>query len=1250
MLGDSRPAQSGHTGIVTQPGYAPAVSSGVPGDSVRSRSLPGRRRSLLRLLRAPGALLLKTLAVLIPVVAGAVGLLYLRLQHGPISLQFLVEPIQRGLNGEMPGLRFGIEDAIVQLAPGGVIEFRLKNVRLSQDDGGSVAFASLASLELSGSALLSGRIAPARLDLLKPRILLFESDDAPVALSYGHGLRNHSISMPAPSAKQATPAGMPPGQSQVAKLPRMERQQIALGRVIADAAARMRRRVGAASYLDTFGLRDATVVIDNDGRQSVLLLPELAVNLKHGNRRSTITGAGRISTGTQSFGFRLHIDDSEKAGTLTTTLSVDAMTPRALARHLPTLHIVEAIDLPVSGESVLELSRAGEILNARVGLTLKPGRAYLPWLGRVPLVISGGRIEMRYQGDTQRVLLEPSTVRWGGSHVRFKGEAELTTGPTEESAWRIRLEGIDGLVEAEDLNSKALPLERLALSATAGRRLDTVRIDEFFLRAGGAEVSMSGDIGSHDGERRARLEGQIGAMRISAFKAMWPRALAPQTRAWVANHLVTGQIKGGRFRIADSPPDPSAPTGPDRPGRQLSMMLEGESLSFEYLKGLPPLDAARALLRIEGNTAELSVPEATIDADSATRLQLRSGRLTVAGVDSERPLAELSLRLQGPLAGAVNILDRDPIGLMRKLGTKIGGLEGKLDGQFKVKIPLRPGVSIADVVIDGKARITEGAARNVLGKYAMQGATIDVSAQEGSIEANGEMLLGGVLAKVDWRRLLGAPGREQPPLRIRTRLDNAERAQLGLDLDNLVQGEVPLEVTVTADETEEPRVHVTADLTASELMLRDIAWSKPKGRQATLQFDVGKGRTGQALLRNFRLVGENVAMDGWVAMGPDHRPTEFLFPQFSLNTASNLHVQGTFRADRVWDIKARGATYDGNDIFRSLLSFNDRHKDKPSRNVAGIDLVAQIETVQGADEQILKGVRLKLQKRGSDLTAFDFVGNHRNGRTLKARLETRTGETRVIVAEAADAGAALSLLGLYAKMVGGQGRLDLRLDAQGAVEKTGVLTVNGFKVLGDAIVSEVLYTPDDGRPAIQSALPRRGRVVREEFDFDLLRAPFSLGNGQLVIDDARVAGPLIGATLRGKLDFRSRRLQLGGTYIPLSELNRALSALPILGQLVTGPRGEGVLGITFAIQGPMADPQVILNPFSMVAPGIFREIFQMTPQNPQVTPGALKQRRNAPAAGPQIRASPPASGSGQAKQIDGWSSQTQPGTSPAEQR
>ena len=80
------------------------------------------------------------------------------------------------------------------------------------------------------------------------------------------------------------------------------------------------------------------------------------------------------------------------------------------------------------------------------------------------------------------------------------------------------------------------------------------------------------------------------------------------------------------------------------------------------------------------------------------------------------------------------------------------------------------------------------------------------------------------------------------------------------------------------------------------------------------------------------------------------------------------------------------------------------------------------------------------------------------------------------------------------------------------------------------------------------------------------------------------------ATCAARSTSGSRRSTSGGTYVPMSGLMRAPAAIPLLGPLLTGPRGEGFFGITFLIQGPMAQPEVIVNPLSLLTPGIIREI------------------------------------------------------------
>jgi AsmA-like C-terminal region len=371
-----------------------------------------------------------------------------------------------------------------------------------------------------------------------------------------------------------------------------------------------------------------------------------------------------------------------------------------------------------------------------------------------------------------------------------------------------------------------------------------------------------------------------------------------------------------------------------------------------------------------------------------------------------------------------------------------------------------------------------------------------------------------------------------------------------------------------------------------------------------------------------------------------------------LNVVSRLDVEGKLATNKVWKIKAKGATFDGRDLFRGLVSFNaSENRVRPMRPSAGLDLEAELGHVLGHSGVGLRNVTLKLSDRDDKLTGLKVDGTLDGGQPLKVLLRSPAGKNRTVYADSTDAGQAFRLVGFYPNIQNGRVRLEVNLDGRGDAERTGMLFVEDFKVLGDAIVSEVVSSAPGGLAETESN-DRSKKAKREVFQFDGLRVPFSAGHGQFVMEESVLRGPVLGATVRGKIDHNSKQLSLGGTYIPMQGINSALCGIPLVGQILTGAKCEGILGITYAVQGPMDNPQVIVNPFSMVAPGIFRDIFQMTNPNPQVD-ARDDPRVTAPVEG-RVRASSsvvtggevvrqqPAAQPASAETVDGWSSTSKP--------
>lgn len=1252
-----------------------------------------------RVLRGFGHMLM----VLVPLVvlpALAIGLGYVRLRHGPVSLKFLAGPIERGIATELPGVRARIEDVVLRFAENGRVEFRLRNLQIFEADGDLVASAPLAAVEISGAALRAFRIVPARVELIRPQLTVTMADDGRLSLAFNQApplaepgeVPAKGAAKPADTAPEGSgpPAGSAPtgtaeasgaaaGADPAAATTRGDTagtvaaaapdaegrvlRRIDLARMLADASARARRREDAASYLREIGVRDATLTFFTGASRMRWTIPQVAIDLEHRRQRSVVWGNATISSPrgpwTLSFLSEDH-DEGGEARSIVVRSSVRGLVPAALAEALPDLPMLSLVDVPLSGDATLDLGRDGQVRDASLAVEMGRGQLLNVSGVEVPVAVDAGLLKLRYHGDDGRIELEPSTVVAGASRATLVGEMK-GEGRGGQRVWPFSVKVREGVLGAGEFGLDPVPIDALSVSGRVLPAEGLVHVDSGVLKAAGAELTVSGDAAFKAATTAARLEGHMSPMTAAALKTIWPKAVAPGARVWVGENLRKASITGGTLRwTAGMGADASGGMGA-APGERnrLSLAIEAADVVLTPVKGSVPVEAPRVLTRLEGQALEVAIPEAAAVLPSNRRVPLKGVRFAIADTRPEFPDGEVSLRVLSPLPQVLELLDQPPFELLRKQGVKLDGADGKVDAQMKIGWPLAPTVDPSQVHIEGKGRVSDGRVKQLGGAWDVQGIAIAFDISDKAADATGDMLVAGVPAKIAWQHIFDAPEDKQPPLRITAKVDNSDRNQLGLDVNHIVQGDVPVEVTVTRGAQGEPNVRLRADLTAAELTLDNISWRKPAGHAAALQFDVVKGTRYKAELQNFKLAGDDIAIDGWAALGNDNRLREFHFKDLSLNLVSRLEMQGSLRNDNVWDIKAHGTVFDGRDFFRSL--FHVGHlAERPQKQLkprAGVDLTADFDTVLGFSEVSLRSLKMKVSRRGEKLVGLDARGSLDGGQPVVVELRGGTGsQPRMLLADSTDAGQAFRLIGFYPNAQGGRVRLEVNLDGRGQAEKTGILWVDDFRVLGDPVVSEVVGSADTSRPAIEGGKRGRTKVVRETFAFDHMKAPFLVGHGQFVLEDSYLKGPLLGATLRGKVDYNSKIVNIGGTYIPLQGLNNVLGDIPLVGQILSGPRNEGIFGITFAIQGAMAQPQVIVNPLSVVAPGIFREIFQMT--NPDTSVRPVPAAKPQPPAEARVRASStPASGASrkggdggagkgsepaaQGEMIDGWSSGTQ---------
>ena len=134
----------------------------------------------------------------------------------------------------------------------------------------------------------------------------------------------------------------------------------------------------------------------------------------------------------------------------------------------------------------------------------------------------------------------------------------------------------------------------------------------------------------------------------------------------------------------------------------------------------------------------------------------------------------------------------------------------------------------------------------------------------------------------------------------------------------------------------------------------------------------------------------------------------------------------------------------------------------------------------------------------------------------------------------------------------------------------------------------------------ESALDTIGSTTREKAKlgprrngqkFKKLKLPFSTDQQFVNIGDALVRGSDLGASANGRIRKSDGAMDVAGTIIPAYAINSAVSGVPLLGTILTGGKGQGVFGLTYALQGTMNKPKFIVNPVSALAPGFLRSLF-----------------------------------------------------------
>ena len=1157
---------------------AQAVAVGHPPHRRRvARTLGGRRWNNLR-YRAIGWLrssfmrrLFWGLAICGAFATVVVLGLWWRLSSGPIALDVATPWLKAAIEENFGG-HHSVEVGGTQLERDerGRTSLRLRDIVVRDADGTIVASAPKAEVGLSGRSLLMGQLRAQSLNLVGAEMSVRIEPDGRLTVFAGADTR--PIATAAPTVRPVRPGG--PGTDAAPQ---------------GAFSAEFDNIAGMMARLDAVG---ETGLDGHDLRELGLKNGNLVVDDRRNGKRWTFDGINASLTRPRQGGvvFRLESDNPQRPWVISAAMRPMTDGMRAIgieARKVSTRDIMLAmrlnagdvdIDLPLSASIRADVAADGTPQLVQGQLIVDAGTIADRDNERVSLNID--RADFRFNWDARRrSLVVPFQVHSGGN--QFTMRATLEGSPEQNGTWLLGVTRGDSVIDpiivapGATADDEGIAINRVAVRAridTNRKRIeleqgDFSRIDTRPSHNIGIAVTGSLDYAGAEPHIAFGVAGT--RMPMSALKRLWPLFAAVAVRNWVEEHISGGMVE--RVVVAGNAPlEDFKHNGPPVPEDGLSVDIETSGTTLRPISSLPPIRDADLTVRITGRNAVVNLGRGTVEAAPGRKLNIASGVFEVPDTHPKPAPARASFRMDGgvPAAAALLASDglRDEVGITLDPATTRGTISAQVAVKLAIAQPMPEDASSYLISAD----LTNFAADKMLLGQKVEASTLKAVATGDGFQIKGDVKINGTPASIDLRKQKGQADAE---LHMQSTLDEAARRRLGMDFGSTVTGAIPIKVVGRVSDTStDDGMSVEADLTPIKIDNLLPGWVKPAGRPA---------RATYTLLKNGKLTriddlsidGSGATVRGSVELDSTNEIVSANFPVFALSDGDKLTLKADRGPDGALRVAMRGDVYDGRNFVKSSLANTDKAKQKQE----DLDLEVKVGTVAGHNGETLRGLDLKLSRRGGRIRTFNLISKIGRDTPLNGDLRVRARDNhQVIYFETDDAGALFRFTDMYPRMFGGQMWVAMDPPTQEQSPQVGTLFIRSFVVRGEPALERVV----SGAPGTPGA---------NGVDFSEMRADFTRFPGKMSVRDGIVRGPLVGATVEGNIDYTRDDVHLRGTFVPFYGLNNMFGQIPIVGLFLGGGNKEGLVGINYEAVGPPGAPRISVNPVSAIAPGLLRK-------------------------------------------------------------
>lgn len=676
------------------------------------------------------------------------------------------------------------------------------------------------------------------------------------------------------------------------------------------------------------------------------------------------------------------------------------------------------------------------------------------------------------------------------------------------------------------------------------------------------------------------LSADIYHLTLPRLLTLWPNKAGIGAKDWIRDNMTQAIFDTSHFEISSLSTDNYPKVSLNAP------VLQSR---FSYLKPMQPATDAKGRLLINDKTFIAQLDSAKIGV-----LNVKQASLKIPDIVADIPWGYATARMNGGLKPLLKIIDGKPLQLMSKSHFQYDTTVGNFDGTLTMDLPLLKNVKLKEINMVSDVHIQNGSLKVGQKHLPLEQINADLHLTADNTRGNGAVMLYGIHNQFDWRENFNMRADVTTDLKLKAAISDtqiqtlmSEFSHSKISVPQYAQGTALLDTHIQLQNDILKSLLMTGDATNMRLGDVDNVWTLAKGHKKTFTIQATQ-KNNQLLIQQFTFKNnKNTAnLSDIICDSEGIRSAKIdmiTFKDKIKNLSGHYHVVGQrhlvkLHADTVFVAKVMDNQSHDTQADTETRYFN---ADKTMTEYPNILANLTVKNFIVDDDLKIDDANI--------VVARDMKNNHilyldiesAMIEMTKIRLEEQAWDKRSITIKTDNAGRFITGTGIFENFQEGHLTADI---IQTPKHIKGNVFIGNGTILKSPWIAKLL--------SLASLTGILDRLNSRGLSIDRTTLDFTKHDNVVNFKNGLIAGSAIGISFQGDYRLDTDTMNFYGALLPFYGINSLFSNIPIVGKLTSSRPSEGIVGMSYYIKGKSDNPDVSVNPLSVLGVGILRRLFE----------------------------------------------------------